>query len=53
LSAADEEIERWQELAERTWLERHDGTIGLVIGIIAGGAVAVGIAAAVDKVVNP
>lgn len=50
LDAADDEIEVWRTKARRTWLEKHGGQLGLAIGVIAGAALAVGIAAAFEGV---
>jgi hypothetical protein len=50
LDAADDEIEVWRTKARRTWLEKHGGQLGLAIGVVAGAALAVGIAAAFEGV---
>jgi len=36
LDAADKEIEVQRKRAVRTWFEEHDGTLGIVVGIIVG-----------------
>ena len=48
LELALKELKRTEERAERSWWEKHDGTIGLGVGVVVGSALAVGIAAALD-----
>jgi hypothetical protein len=50
LKAADVEIALWRQRARRSWWEQNRGTVGLVLGIVTGAALAVGMAAAVDGV---
>ena len=48
LSLADDEILTWRQRAERSWLERNGGILGLVVGIVVGMGATIGIAAALD-----
>jgi hypothetical protein len=48
LEMADEEIQRANERAERTWWELHGDEVGLIGGFVVGVAVTIGIVAAVD-----
>jgi hypothetical protein len=50
LELGDEEIERANERAERSWWEKHGDEVGLITGFVVGVAVTVGITAAIDKV---
>lgn len=48
LSLADDEIDRANERAERSWWEQHGDEVGLVGGFILGVVITVGVVAAVD-----
>lgn len=52
LDLSDDEIRRANERAERSWIEQHDGLLGLFGGVLLGAALAVGIAAAFDGVIG-
>lgn len=49
LELADQEIERANKRAERTWWERHSGQMGVAIGFIVGAALTTAIVSAVSK----
>lgn len=36
LRLADDEVARWQDASRRTWWERHQGQIGLGVGLVLG-----------------
>jgi hypothetical protein len=50
LGEADAEILRQHQIAQRSWWERHGGTVGLVGGIVLGVAATVGVLAATEGV---
>jgi len=53
LTLADEEIATWHARAERSWWERHDGEIGLFLGLLVGVVVTGSIAVAVESALHP
>jgi len=55
-SLYEEQIRRDREALEEAqpdWWERHDGTVVGVVAFLAGAALTVGLAAAIDKTVGP
>lgn len=52
LDLADQEIVRLREAARRTWWERHGDGVMVGVGLVLGAGFAVGMAAALDGVVN-
>lgn len=52
LADAETEIEHWREQSKRTWWERNESRITLVVGVVVGAGMAIGLVYGINQVAS-